>query len=258
MKKIYVTLFTAIAMTASSQAQTLITFKVDMSSATLGANTGADCPAPAFDPAIDMVDIMGGDVIGWSAPENVNCGAPFTPNSAVDFVETPAGSLMYERTLNIANFSNAGDSPYKFRINHSWDNDELRGVNDGNRHIAVTPGTTYIAEQVFNVDGVTLTAISGVNDLASTFSMTLAPNVIKTSAKFMLALTKSYNVNVKVYDIMGKEVKTIFASKLNGGNYEFVWNGDNNNGIQLNNGCYFYSVTLDGVTAKTEKVYIVK
>lgn len=258
MKKIYLSIISAVALATMANAQTLITFQVNMAGATLGANTGAGCPAPPFDPATDVVQIMGQDVNSWSAPENVACGAPYTPDPTVDFTETAPGSGIFERTLSIAAFTNPGDSPYKFRINHSWDNDELRGVGDGNRHIAVTPGNTYVVTQDFNVDGQVVTNVTGLNEINSTYNLVLGPNPVTSNSKFILALTKNSNVSLNVYDVVGKLVNTIVSSDLAAGNYEFAFTGKNSNGVQLNSGVYFYSLSLNGTKVKTDKVYIVK
>ena len=258
MKKIYLSIISAVAIATMANAQTLITFQVNMAGATLGANTAAGCLTPAFDPSTDVVEIMGQDVNNWSAPESVACGAPFIADATVDFTEISPGSGIYERTMSVLAFTNAGDSPYKFRINHSWDNDELRGVGDGNRHIAVTPGNTYLITQDFNVDGQVVTNITGLNEINSTYNLVLGPNPVTSNSKFILALTKNANVSLNVFDVVGKLVSTVVSSDLNAGNYEFTFTGTNSNGVQLNSGVYFYSLSLDGTKVKTDKVYIVK
>ncbi len=261
MKKLYVSIFTIVAMAATASAQnTTVTLRVDMSAAMLGEAGGA-CAQTAFDPAVDVVEAMGADLNGWSAPETVPCGSAFTPDPSVDFTPMTAGSMIYEKTFVIASIGNPADMPFKFRCDHSWDNDELRGVGDGNRHLDISTiggvGGNYIVEAVFDVDGITVTA-SAINEFNANYSINLYPNPVKSNAVFNFSLLKNYSVSLKIYDLLGKEIKTIAAGDLSAGTYTFNWNADNNNGTKLNNGCYFYSLYLDNTKVKTAKIYIVK
>lgn len=257
MKKIYTTIIAMVALASVVTAQSTITFRIDMTNAMLGEDPACSNQVP-FDPATDAVQIMGGDVNNWSAPETVNCGDPYTPDATVDFAPMAAGSMIYEKTLVLSSIGS--DSQFKYRINHSWGNDELRQNNpDGNRHLmGLTLGMNYIVESVFDDSSNIVTVVSGINDINTTYNIKMAPNPVSTSAKFIFSTTKNYNVSLKIYDVLGKEVKTVVAEKLNAGSYEYVWNAENNEGAQLNNGCYFYSLSLDGTKVKTDKIYIVK
>lgn len=258
MKKIYFTLISLLTVYTVTTAQTTITLRVDMTTAFLGEIANGTCAITQFDPTTDVVQVMGGDFNNWSAPETVNCGDPFTPDATVDFAPIATGSMIYEKVYTLATVS--ADCQFKYRINHSWDNDELRQNNpDGNRHLLnLISGLTYIVESVFDDSANVVTIVSSVNDIKSTFNINMAPNPVSNSAKFTFTTTKNYNVSLKIYDVLGKEVKTIVAEKLNAGNYAYVWNAENNEGAQLNNGCYFYSLSLDGAKVKTDKIYIVK
>ncbi|MEO8148983.1 MAG: FlgD immunoglobulin-like domain containing protein [Bacteroidia bacterium] len=260
MKKIYITIITMFAVAAIASAQTTITLRVDMSSAMLGENTTVCTNQVPFDPATDVVEAMGADFNNWSAPETVNCGDPFTADPTVDFSPVTTGSLIYQRTFSLATIANPADMPFKFRIDHSWDNDELRMVGDGNRHLDISTiggiGGNYVVDAVFDVDGITVT--TGINEINANYFISMAPNPVKADAKFNFTLLKNYNVVLKIYDLLGKEVKTVVAGDLNAGNYQYVWNADNNNSAKLNNGCYFYSLYLDNTKVKTDKIYIIK
>nr|MBK9651414.1 hypothetical protein [Bacteroidota bacterium] len=256
MKKIYLSVLTLLAGAAIANAQnTTITLAVDMSAAMLGEAGGA-CAVVPFNPTTDVVEAMGGDFNGWSAPENVPCNDPFTPDPSVDLSPISPGSLIYSRTYSIAAIANPADMPFKFRINHSWDNDELRGVNDGNRHIAIpTVGGTYTVACVFDVDGSVV--VASITENTNNFSISMAPNPVVGSAKFKLSLVKNADVKISICDVTGKEVKTIAQNDVNAGTFTYIWNGDNNNGATLNNGSYFYSLFIDGVKVKTEKIFLV-
>lgn len=255
MKKIYLSVLSLLGGLAISNAQTTtVTLYVDMSAAMLG-EAGGTCAVVPFNPATDVVETMGGDFNGWSAPQSVACTDPFTPDPTVDMTPISPGSLIYERTFALTNIVNPADMPFKFRCNHSWDNDELRGVGDGNRHISLNVGGTYSVACVFDVDGQVV--VAGIQENTNYFNVSLAPNPVTSSAKFTLSLTRNADVKISIYDLTGKEVKTISQEGVNPGTFNYIWNGDNNNGAQLNNGSYYYSLFIDGAKVKTDKLFIV-
>ncbi|HXK80911.1 MAG TPA: T9SS type A sorting domain-containing protein [Bacteroidales bacterium] len=57
------------------------------------------------------------------------------------------------------------------------------------------------------------------------------------------------NINIKIYDILGKEVATIFNGTLNPGRHIIEWNGE-----EIPNGLYFVSITNNNVIAHTERI----
>jgi len=57
----------------------------------------------------------------------------------------------------------------------------------------------------------------------------------QTSIKFDIA--KSGFVNLKIYDILGKEIKSLYSGMLNAGKYEFMFSG-----AELSSGMYFYKL----------------
>ena len=77
MKKIYISIISMFAVVSMTSAQnTTLTLRVDMTSAMLGENTGSCTNQVPFDPSVDVVEAMGQDINGWSAPENGKRPAP--------------------------------------------------------------------------------------------------------------------------------------------------------------------------------------
>lgn len=213
----------ALAMATFANAQVLVTFRVDMSAASLGAD--AACTAIPFDPVTDVVEAMGGDYNGWSAAETVNCGDPFTPNGT-DFVSV--GSGIYERTALIT-AATPTDSPFKYRINHAWGNDELRGVGDGNRHLDLstyTAGSSIVVNCVFNDPTMTIVDITGVKSVDNAVkALTVSPNPAANGfAKLAYSLNSNENVSVKVYNVLGAEVATLVNEAQAAGVHQIEWN----------------------------------
>jgi len=65
------------------------------------------------------------------------------------------------------------------------------------------------------------------------------PNPFNSNTTIKVSIPLRGNISLKVYDIMGREIKTIIERDLNAGQYLFRWNGTNNNGIIVSTGIYF-------------------
>lgn len=72
----------------------------------------------------------------------------------------------------------------------------------------------------------------------------------ETSIKYQIPLAG--NVNIKVYDSLGREVATLVNKEQSAGNYEVKFNGNN-----LSSGIYFYRIKSGGFE-KTNKMLLLK
>jgi photosystem II stability/assembly factor-like uncharacterized protein len=80
------------------------------------------------------------------------------------------------------------------------------------------------------------------------------PNPFNPNTKIVFGLHKAGNVDLKIYDITGREVKKLLSNQnLNPGTvtYEF-------NGTELSSGVYFYSLIVNGIKIDTKKMVLVK
>jgi len=77
------------------------------------------------------------------------------------------------------------------------------------------------------------------------------PNPFNPSTNIKYNLLKADNVDIRIYDILGKEVRTLVSEKLAPGERVVVWDGMNNNGVAVASGTYFVKlVTSSGVDSK--------
>jgi len=68
------------------------------------------------------------------------------------------------------------------------------------------------------------------------------PNPFNPSTTVKYALPYISNLQLTIYDIMGKEIKTFSLTNQSVGYSEIVWNGTNNNGKSVSSGIYFYKL----------------
>ncbi|MBI5404426.1 MAG: T9SS type A sorting domain-containing protein [Ignavibacteriae bacterium] len=82
------------------------------------------------------------------------------------------------------------------------------------------------------------------------------PNPFNPQTTISFSITKKSYVNIKIYDLMGKEVIKIYANEfLEAGIYKTVLNFGNAN---LSSGIYFYSLYSDGERVDSKKMLMLK
>ncbi len=102
-------------------------------------------------------------------------------------------------------------------------------------------GTVYMDQLQIKKNGVTdvnnQLEIPTNYDLAQNY-----PNPFNPSTIISYSLPTSSNVRLVIYDLLGREVKTLINNEQNAGNYKVQWNGDNNFGSKVSSGTYIYTI----------------
>jgi glucose/arabinose dehydrogenase len=83
------------------------------------------------------------------------------------------------------------------------------------------------------------------------------PNPFNPVTKINYSVPERSLVNLSIYDISGKLIRTIVNTYLQKGNYEFTWNATDDNGRQLSSGIYFYSLHSDKFS-ETKRMVLLK
>jgi flagellar hook assembly protein FlgD len=68
------------------------------------------------------------------------------------------------------------------------------------------------------------------------------PNPFNPSTKISFEIPVSSTVTLRIFNMIGQEVKTLFHGTLSAGSQELVWNGTDDAGRTLASGVYFYSL----------------
>jgi len=79
------------------------------------------------------------------------------------------------------------------------------------------------------------------------------PNPFNSSSKFEVHCSKLSCVKVKVFDVSGREVKTLLDDRLQPGIYEISINGR-----EFSSGVYFYTLFVDGANIDSKKMIVSK
>jgi len=83
------------------------------------------------------------------------------------------------------------------------------------------------------------------------------PNPFNSETAIRYQLAQSGKVELLIYNLEGKEVKTLLNKVQPKGNYQISWNGKNNKGCDVSSGIYLYQLDVNGI-AKTNKLTLIR
>ncbi len=83
------------------------------------------------------------------------------------------------------------------------------------------------------------------------------PNPFNPSTMIGFSVPTSGLVTVKVYDILGRSVKTLVNANMTSGNYSVVWDATDDNGKRVSTGVYLYKITAGSFSA-TKRMLLMK
>jgi flagellar hook assembly protein FlgD len=68
------------------------------------------------------------------------------------------------------------------------------------------------------------------------------PNPFNPSTTIFLYLPENGDIELDIYSVLGRKVKTLAIGYYAKGSYNFDWNGRNDRGITLSSGIYIYTL----------------
>ncbi|HET7152704.1 MAG TPA: FlgD immunoglobulin-like domain containing protein, partial [Candidatus Kapabacteria bacterium] len=74
------------------------------------------------------------------------------------------------------------------------------------------------------------------------------PNPFKSSTQISYTLPSSGSVTLKVYDMLGREVRSLVEEYEQSREYSVTWDGKDNGGAEVPSGAYLYKMTVNGHT----------
>jgi len=89
------------------------------------------------------------------------------------------------------------------------------------------------------------------------FNSEVYPNPFNTEQTISYALPENSTVSVKIFDMLGTEIKTLVNRTQPAGVHYEVWNGTNNSGDKIKSGYYYYTITA-GNKRETKKISFIR
>lgn len=122
-------------------------------------------------------------------------------------------------------------------------------ANEAQRFVIVA-GTAEFLEQ--HLDNVVHLQPTGF-DLRQNF-----PNPFNPATRIRYQVAESRVVKLEVYDILGRQIRTLVNGYQNAGFYEIEWDGKNNAGFETASGIYFYRLRSGASNILTKRMLKIK
>ena len=82
------------------------------------------------------------------------------------------------------------------------------------------------------------------------------PNPFNSSTTIIVDLPEPAELELKVYNILGQKVKTIFNGEKLQGQHYFFWKGNNEYGSRVASGVYFYRISASGINSVQKMILL--
>jgi hypothetical protein len=134
---------------------------------------------------------------------------------------------------------------------HSWN---ISGLPDGTYYWSVQTidncfeGSPFAPEQTFIVTGIEDSYLPYITALYQNY-----PNPFNPVTVIKYSLANDAQVELKIFDIMGREVSEIINKKTKKGYHQIRFNGN-----MLTSGMYFYRLKVDGKLIENRKMMMIK
>jgi flagellar hook assembly protein FlgD len=115
-----------------------------------------------------------------------------------------------------------------------------------------------VTEDVYEAD-IVLSPTSVDNETALPTVTALAqnyPNPFNATTNISFSLANAGEVELSVYDLLGRKVSTLVASNLPAGSHVINWNGLDDSGHQVSSGMYLYVLKTAGETFANRMVLL--
>jgi len=83
------------------------------------------------------------------------------------------------------------------------------------------------------------------------------PNPFNPSTNIEYTIPEKGFVQLTIYDVSGREVKTLVAMEQNAGAYRMTWDASDARGVKVASGVYFYRMTAGSFT-QIKKMLLLK
>lgn len=163
-------------------------------------------------------------------------GGEFT-NAVVNY----DGTLKYTHEFNSVNEGDAIEFYFTF--------------NNGSGEEREPADKNYLLQ----LDNLSITSVEepNNNEIPNSFSLSQNyPNPFNPTTNIKYNLTERSFVTLKIFNMLGQEIKSLINSEMDAGNYSVTWNGTNNLGQKVSAGAYVYQMVTGDFVQSKKMVYL--
>jgi hypothetical protein len=126
---------------------------------------------------------------------------------------------------------------------------DKEGYDSATQSVSIANGPSASGNVDFTLSVTTATSVGHSNDLPINYSLDQNyPNPFNPSTTISFDIPVSSSVTLRVFNVIGQEVRTLVQGTLSQGRHEIVWNGLDDAGRALASGIYFYSLNATPVS----------
>ncbi|MCX6167828.1 MAG: fibronectin type III domain-containing protein [Ignavibacteriales bacterium] len=160
-------------------------------------------------------------------------------SKSADFSNAQAKTNLDEPVMQVSGLDQ--NSTYYWRVLSKNDNGSISNYS--------TTGT-------FKTSGAT--SVEGEEAIPTAFELSQNyPNPFNPTTRITYALPQNSYVTIKVYDMLGREVRTLISGEMLAGSHSVEWKGEDNLGGKVASGAYIYRITA-GNFISTKKMLLLK
>lgn len=196
---------------------------------------------------------------GMTETENTFNGAESYEGSLVSF-----NNLLLEK-VNQYDWTAVDAAGNEILVANDYADEELQTFMDGlveGDSLLMVRGTVFYSYGTYKVQ------LNGIADM-TTLGITEGslqpkefalhnnyPNPFNPATMIRFDLARSTHVNLVIYDLMGRTVRTLVSSSMPGGRHQILWNGRNEAGKLVGSGMYIYRISTPEFSASNKMLLI--
>ncbi len=196
------------------------------------------------------------------------------PGAYEEFAEVDGAIAMFAKNAedNVVEISvpraaiNAGTDvrPWLYVVgNENWDNEEYvpNNIIEDNAPYYAINYNFINGPSVHRLGDMSVVAVNQDKEISRVEGFGLVsnyPNPFNPTTTIEFSLPERTMVKIEVFDILGRKVSTLVNNQeMNAGMQRLVWNGKNDNGVQMVSGAYIYRISSDKYSV-TKKMMLIK
>lgn len=82
------------------------------------------------------------------------------------------------------------------------------------------------------------------------------PNPFNPTTTIQFQVPQTSDVSIKIFDMLGQEVRSLFSEQVQPGKYSVTWDGMNNSGAKMSSGSYVYRMTAGNFVQSKEMILL--
>ncbi len=186
------------------------------------------------------------DLRNYKIDAGSNFAAAFVIDGVYENSSSPTNRVMHTEITN--------SGPYhSYTYLHKPSGDNLPGwyfIGDGNT-ISLYLIRAYVSYKTTDNDEV-------IELLPASYTLEQNyPNPFNPTTVISYSLSEMNNVQIKIYDVLGREVRSLLNEVKSAGKHSILWDGKDNFGNRVSSGTYFYQI-IAGNFVQTRKMVMVK